>query len=230
MSKLTPEEFFDLSSYKHARIFDHISAVWEVLAKISQYLLSQTLGSIETSIPAGAFVINPEQISIGSGTVIEPGCYIKGPCIIGKNCVVRHGAYIRGNLLCGDHCVVGHDTEVKNAIFLDHAHASHFAYVGDSILGNHVNLGAGAKCANLKFDQSAIVIHHEGKTINTNLRKLGAILGDHTQIGCNSVTNPGTILGKNVFCYPCINVGGVIQSNSFIKNSAAPKVVPAESR
>jgi UDP-N-acetylglucosamine diphosphorylase / glucose-1-phosphate thymidylyltransferase / UDP-N-acetylgalactosamine diphosphorylase / glucosamine-1-phosphate N-acetyltransferase / galactosamine-1-phosphate N-acetyltransferase len=213
-------EFFDLSLFEQAPLFKNITHPWEVLPLIESYLQELSLGRIEGEVSSRAYLVHPELIYIGEGTVVEPGAYIQGPCWIGKNCVVRHGAYIRGNLITGNKCVIGHDTEVKNAIFLNEAHAAHFAYVGDSILGNGVNLGAGTKCANFKLDKQPINIHYENKRIPTQLRKLGAIIGDRSQIGCNSVTNPGTLIGKEVLCYPCLNMGGYIPSRSIIKSSA----------
>lgn len=160
-----------------------------------------------TVIYAGA-VLFDSAICIGQGTVVEPGALIKGPTIIGSHTEVRQGAYIRGNCIIGDRCVVGHATEVKNAIMLDDAKAGHFAYIGDSILGKNVNLGAGTKLANLKIIDVEMKISIEGKEYKTGLRKFGAILGDDAETGCNSVTSPGTMLGKRSLVYPCINVAG----------------------
>lgn len=214
----TIEKLFDLSEFRHAAIFDRCRYPWEALNKISDYLKTIELGNVK-EIP-GVHLIDPELIFIGKGTVIEPGAYIKGPCVIGENCSIRQGAYIRGDLIAGDRCVIGHDTEVKNSIFLNEANAAHFAYVGDSILGNKVNLGAGTKLANLRFDHEEIVI----EKIRTGRKKLGAILGDGTQTGCNSVANPGTVTGKNVKCSPCINFGGFIIESSLIKSGQLPVV------
>lgn len=219
MKNFTPQLFFDLTDYEHARLIMDCKMPWDALSNIHGYLTLHQLGRIEIEPSKGSYLINPEQISIGKGTVVEPGAYIKGPCIIGKNCTVRHGAYIRGDFICGNDCIIGHDTEVKNAIFLDGVHAAHFAYVGDSILGNKVNLGAGTKCANLKLDTSKIVIRIHGERIETGLRKFGAIIGDGSQTGCNSVLNPGTLLGKNVCCYPCTNFGGYVEANHVVKPS-----------
>lgn len=218
MQDLTPGYFFDLSTYRHASLFDLQNYVWSAIERLDTYLLSLELGKIEVPIPQGAHLIDRHLISIGKGSIIEPGAYIKGPCYIGNDCTVRHGAYIRGYLLTGDKCVIGHDTEIKQTILLDGVHAAHFAYVGDSILGNRVNLGAGTKCANLKLDNQTIKISGNGAQIDTGLRKFGAIIGDDTQSGCNSVTNPGTLLGRSVWCYPCLNVGGFVPSNSVIKS------------
>lgn len=226
MKELSAETFFSFSSYKHTSLFKNNTFVWEALNQIEGYLSSFLLGQIEISIPDGAYLMDPHLISIGKNSIVEPGAYIKGPCIIGNNCTVRHGAYIRGNLITGDHCVIGHDTEIKNAIFLNHVHAAHFAYVGDSILGNQVNLGAGTKCANLKFNKHPIVIEFQGQKINTGLSKFGAVFGDKAQTGCNVVTNPGTILGKGVNCYPVVNVKGVIPACMSVKSNTQQIIEP----
>ncbi|MDP2647516.1 MAG: hypothetical protein Q8P24_21515 [Desulfobacterales bacterium] len=152
-------------------------------------------------IMAGACLLD-DNILIGPGTIVEPGVFIKGPVVIGSDTEIRQGAYIRGDCLVGDHCVVGHTTELKGSIMLDGAKAGHFAYVGDSILGNDVNLGAGTKLANLKMIPGQIVIRKDKKRINTGRRKLGAILGDRTQTGCNAVTSPGTLTGPDAVIYP----------------------------
>lgn len=225
MGHFSPKDYFDLSQFKHAVIFNECKYVWEVLKKINVYLKSRTLGMIEVGIPTGAHLIHPELISIGKGTIVEPGAYIKGPCIIGENSSIRQGAYIRGDAIIGDHCVIGHDTEVKNAIFLNHSNAAHFAYVGDCVIGNNVNLGAGTKLANLRLDRGEVVIHYQDKNYNTGLKKFGAILGDGTELGCNSVSNPGTIAGKGVRVYPCINFGGVLPERSVVKPAAPVQIL-----
>lgn len=219
MEFLQPKYYFNLKNYQHAKLFEGCEYVWQALANIRIYLDKQISGGIEVEVPEGVYLINPELISIGKGTVLEQGAYIKGPCIIGENCTVRHGAYIRGDFIAGNNCIIGHDTEIKNSIFLNGVHAAHFAYLGDSILGNHVNLGAGTKCANLKFDGTPISIRIEGAKFDTGLRKFGAVIGDASQTGCNSVTNPGTLLGRQVFCYPCLNVSGFIPSSRIVKSS-----------
>jgi len=156
-------------------------------------------------IMAGA-IFHGGRIRIGKGVLVEPGAYIKSPTVIGDQTEVRHGAYIRGYCLIGKNCVVGHVTEVKHTIFLDGAKAGHFAYLGDSILGNQVNLGAGTKLANLRFIKGDVTISTPGGMIKTGLHKLGAILGDHVQTGCNTVTNPGTLLGRKSMVIPNVTV------------------------
>jgi len=152
-------------------------------------------------IMAGAILLG-RQIDIGAGVLIEGGATIKSPAIIGSCTEVRHGAYMRGYCLTGKSCVVGHTTEVKNSIFLNKAKAGHFAYLGDSILGRDANLGAGTKFANLRFLGGNVSIRTENGLLDTGRRKFGAILGDEAQTGCNSVTNPGTIIGKGGILMP----------------------------
>lgn len=226
MNNLSPEYFFDLSQFAFADIFKDCTYVWEALSRIKTYLKKLPLGKIEVEIPEGSYLIHPELISIGKGTLVDPGVYIKGPCFIGENCSVRQGAYIRGDFISGNGCVIGHDTEVRNVLMLDKVQAAHFAYLGDTILGNRVNLGAGTKCANLKLDHKNIAVHFEEQLIETGLKKFGAIIGDDCQLGCNSVTNPGTLFGKQVLCYPCLNVGGLVASKQLIRPSNKAIITP----
>jgi bifunctional UDP-N-acetylglucosamine pyrophosphorylase / glucosamine-1-phosphate N-acetyltransferase len=209
--QLSPARYFDLTTFAHAELFESCVYVWQALDQIGPYLVSSSLGNIQGDVSERAYLIDPHLISIGEGTTVEPGAYIKGPCIIGNDCTIRHGAYIRGNTITGDNCVIGHDTETKNAILLNGAKAAHFAYVGDSILGANTNLGAGVKCANLRFDGGPITIHIEGQSIETGRRKLGLILGDGAQIGCNAVPGPGTLMGKDSCAIPCLSFNGFIQ-------------------
>lgn len=211
MNPFDPKNLFELTNFQHAEIFNNIQFVWEALSQIKTYLSKTKLGKIEVDIPSGVTLVNPELINIGKNTKLEPGCYIAGPCIIGEGCTIRHGAYIRGDFICGDRCVVGHTTEVKGSIFLNDVQAAHFAYVGDSILGNKVNLGAGTKCANLRFDRKLVEIVYERIRHQTHLKKFGAVFGDLSQSGCNSVTNPGTVFLKEAYCNPCSSVMGVIK-------------------
>lgn len=152
-------------------------------------------------IMAGA-VLSGEKIRLGRGVLVEPGALIKSPTMIGDHTEIRQGAYVRGYCLVGERCVVGHVTEIKHSIMLNDAKAGHFAYLGDSIAGNHVNLGAGTKLANLRFTNGDINVRTAAGSINTGLRKMGAILGDQVQTGCNSVTNPGCLLGRKSLVMP----------------------------
>ena len=218
--------FFDLDSFLFCQLFEGYEFPWQLLSNIHSHLGQCSLGLIEGTVSPSAYLIYPELISIGEGSVVEPGAYIQGPCIIGKNCTVRHGAYIRGNFIAGDNCIIGHDTEIKNTIFLNGVKTGHFNYVADSVIGNEVNFGAGAKCANLRLDHRPISAIFENRKIATGLKKFGAIIGDHTQIGCNTVMNPGTLLGKGVFCYPCMNFGGFVPSHSSIKPNTSNIITP----
>ncbi|OQA92054.1 MAG: Bifunctional protein GlmU [Elusimicrobia bacterium ADurb.Bin231] len=164
---------------------------------------------------AGAFLMDNE-ISIGKGTIIEPGALIKGPTIICDNTEVRQGAYCRGDVLIGNNCVVGHTTELKASVMLGGSKAGHFAYIGDSILGK-VNLGAGTKLANLKIVESQISLNINNKKYDTGLRKFGAILADGVETGCNSVTTPGTLLSKNVLLYPNATARGYYAPKKIVK-------------
>lgn len=147
-------------------------------------------------------IIAGNNVQIGKGVVIESGAWIGDNVIIGDRTEVRQGAYVRGSVITGTGCVIGHATEVKNSIFLESAKAGHFAYVGDSILGRDVNLGAGTKLANLKIVRGNIQVNIDGNRVDTGMRKLGAILGDGTETGCNSVTSPGTLMGPGAMLYP----------------------------
>ena len=150
---------------------------------------------------AGA-VLQGRQIAIGPGVLVESGAFLKEPLLVGAQSEIRQGAYLRGHCLIGRRCVVGHVTEIKHSIMLDEAKAGHFAYLGDSILGPEVNLGAGTKLANLRFTGGNVQIRYQGGSLDSGLKKLGAILGSRCQTGCNTVTNPGTLLGKGCLVLP----------------------------
>jgi len=209
-----PCEFFNIDGFAHAKLFDGIEAAWEVLgAHLERYIAEHLRPGIRGRVMDGAFLTSGA-IFIGEGTVVEPGALIKGPAIIGRNCEVRHAAYIRENVIVGDGCVVGHATELKACVLLDHVEASHFAYVGDSILGNHVMLGAGTKLANFKFDGSEIVLRDGERRIPTGRTKLGSIVGDGSKFGCNSVANPGTVVGRGCRIAGASAVSGVLPAGS----------------
>ncbi len=168
-------------------------------------------------ICAGA-VFASIDVELAQGVTVEPGALVKGPAIIGEFSEVRQGAYLRGDCLVGARCVVGHTTEVKHSVFLDGAKAGHFAYVGDSILGRDVNMGAGTKLANLRFGPGNVFMTVDGERIDTGRRKIGAIFGDRVQTGCNSVTNPGSVVGPGSLIAPNTTVApGVYAARSIIR-------------
>ena len=210
------EDFFSLHDFDHSSLWEKEGFVWSALIALESYLKTYSY-KIKIPIPDGVHFKNKDLISIGEGTRIDPGVCIEGPCIIGKNCILRHGAFLRGHVILGDGCVVGHCSEIKNSILLNGAAAAHLCYVGDSILGPSVNLGAGVKCANVRLDRREVSVDFQGKKIKTGLKKLGAILGVDVQIGCNCVLNPGTIVGQKSVVYPLLNIGGSIPPMSQVR-------------
>ena len=223
--------FSDIDREPYKRLFFGVDRVWDPLKNLDlilQSLMQSKTDSYSTELEGvcfdksekGLFVqkwikldqavyLKELQILIGSGTRLEPSAIIKGPTVIGENCDIRQGAYVRGNFFAGEGCVIGHATEVKNSILMDHSEAGHFNYIGDSILGRHVNMGAGSKLANLQFrsreeKQEGFIhpIQIPSAGLETGIEKLGAVVGDHDEIGCNAVLCPGTLLGKDTWVYP----------------------------
>ncbi len=221
---LKPEDFFDLSKTKHADIFAGVEYVWEALKRISDYVEKNLKPGIEGEVLPGACV--GENVFIGKGTVVEPGAYVKGPAIIGENCELRNGCYIRENVIVGDGVVVGNSSELKGSLMFDNSQIPHFAYVGDSIMGWRAHLGAGVKLSNVKLIREPIVVMVEGKSYNTGLIKFGAIIGDEVDIGCNSVLNPGTIIGKRTVMYTNVCWRGYCPPNSVVKLRQTIEVAP----
>lgn len=218
-----PNDLFDLSQTEHAALFEGCEFAWEALKKIKSYLAAKVRPELRNTCLGTAYV--GANVFIGEGTVLEDGVMIKGPALIGRNCEIRHGAYFRENVIVGDDCVVGNSSELKNAVLFNHAVAPHFNYVGDSILGYKTHLGAGVKISNFKIVTGSVQVEHDGRKIDTGLRKFGALLGDLVEIGCNAVLNPGTIVGRNSVIYPNLNWRGVLPADSIAKNRAAWEVV-----
>lgn len=175
---------------------------WDILALIDKKLSTYVFSGIHGTVESGAFLKNIESIEIAEGAYVESGAYIVGPCIIGPQTEVRHGAYLRGGVITGTGCVIGHCTEVKNSYFGHYAKAGHFAYVGDSVLGAEVNLGAGVRCANFRLDGKNISVTCKEGKVDTQLRKVGAFLGTKVSIGCNTVINPGHCISAHTTIYP----------------------------
>jgi len=192
--------------------FDNSTYPWEILPKIKDICKSLLDTGIE------GYTLYKEGVLIGKDVSISNNVTINAPCIIGHNTEIRPGAFIRGNVIIGSNCVIGNSCEYKNAILLDHVQTPHYNYVGDSILGNYAHTGAGTICSNLKSDGSNIVIHAE-VDIPTGLRKIGGILADHADVGCNSVINPGTVIGKSTRVYPLTRLRGIYPSNSIVKDT-----------
>lgn len=211
-----PKDLFDLADFEHRDLFDGLEFVWEALPRIEAYIREVLKPGILGKLMQNVTIVG--DVSIGEGTVVEPGAFIRGPTIIGQNCEVRQNAYIRGSVLVGDGCVVGHSTEVKNSVFMNASNAPHFNYVGDSILGNGANLGAGTKLSNFKITVDKTIKMTVGESVlDTKLVKFGAILGDEVQTGCNAVLNPGTVVGRRSQIYACAAVRGYIRSDAIVK-------------
>jgi NDP-sugar pyrophosphorylase family protein len=161
---------------------------------------------------------------------VEDGVMIKGPAIIGKNCQIRHNAYLREHVIIGDNCVVGNSTEVKNALFFNNAQAPHFNYVGESILGHKAHLGAGVILSNFKMVAGNISVDMGGKSFDTGLRKFGALLGDHAEVGCNCVLSPGSVVGRGSIIYPGVVWRGTLSADRIVKNRSGQEVVTRHAR
>ncbi|MBO6148132.1 MAG: UDP-N-acetylglucosamine pyrophosphorylase [Lachnospiraceae bacterium] len=189
---------------------------WEALS-----MICEMIRSLGPSLDPRLYEKTDDEVWIAkSAKIWENVGAIVGPCIIGERTEVRPGAYIRGNALVGNDCVVGNSTELKNVILFNHVQVPHYNYVGDSILGSYAHMGAGSITSNVKADRSAIVVKEEGgESIDTGLKKMGAMLGDHVEIGCNAVLNPGTVIGRNSQVYPVSCVRGVIPDHSIFKNN-----------
>jgi len=218
-----PSDLFDLSQTEHAALFDGCEYAWDALKKLKAYVEANVRPALRNRCEGHAFI--GEQVFVGEGTVVEDGVMIKGPAIIGKNCEIRHNAYFREHVIIGDNCVIGNACELKHSLLFNHAEVPHFSYVGDSILGYQAHLGAGVKISNFKLMPGNVTVELDGQPFDTGLRKFGTLMGDHTDVGCNSVLNPGSILGRGSVIYPNINWRGILPANMIVKNKAAQEVV-----
>lgn len=218
-----PADLFDLKQTEHAAIFDGCEFAWEGLSKIKAYIAATLHPALRNHSDGVAFI--GKDVFIGEGTEVEDGVMIKGPAIIGKNCEIRHNAYIRDNVIIGDGCVIGNSTEMKNALLFNNAVAPHFNYIGDSILGHKAHLGAGVILSNFKSLPGNVTVEVNGQPLDTGLRKFGALLGDFAEVGCNSVLNPGSVIGRNSLIYPSSNWRGVLPANMIVKNKGTFEVI-----
>ncbi len=218
-----PSDLFDLTRTEHGALFEGCEYAWEALPKIKAYLKAHLRCQLLNRCEGRAY-IGPE-VFIGEGTVVEDGAMIKGPAIIGRNCQIRHNAYLREDVIVGDEAVVGNSCELKNVLLFNHCVVPHFNYVGDSILGHKAHLGAGVVLSNVKVVKGNITVELNGRLLDTGLRKFGALLGDHAEIGCNSVLNPGSIVGRGSIIYPGVNWRGVLPSDTIAKNKAPVQLV-----
>ena len=211
----------DLYDLDHTLAKDYLNKFeypWQALSGIKEFIinLGKTLSKEE-------YKEISENVWIHNTAKIYPSAYIGSPCIIGANSEIRHGAFIRSSALVGNGVVIGNSVELKNVIIFDNAEVPHFNYVGDAILGFHAHMGAGAITSNIKSDKKNIIIHNENQEIETGLRKIGAFIGDFVEVGCNTVLNPGTIVGRNTSIYPLSSVRGCIKEDSIYKNGILVK-------
>ena len=203
---------YNLEETIAGKLFEDAEYPWEVLPKISAFImeLGNTLNSEE-------YEIRGENVWVAKSAKVAPTAYINGPAIIGKDAEVRHCAFIRGNAIVGEGAVVGNSTELKNVVLFNKVQVPHYNYVGDSILGYRAHMGAGSITSNVKSDKTLVVVKDAEEQIATGLKKFGAMLGDCVEVGCNSVLNPGTVVGRNSQIYPTSCVRGVIHENSIYK-------------
>ena len=215
MTEWRIEDLYDLKETIAVDIFEGLKFPWEVLPKIKDFIIK--LGE---TLPEDRYERKGENIWIARSAKVFPSAYIAGPCIIDEDAEVRHCAFIRGSAIVGKGCVVGNSTELKNVILFNKVQVPHYNYVGDSILGFKAHMGAGSITSNVKSDKTLVVVKSDGENIETGLKKFGAMLGDNVEVGCNSVLNPGTVVGRSTNIYPTSCVRGYIPANSIYKDSS----------
>ena len=213
MENIKIENMYSLDETIAKKIFDGVVYPWEVLSRISSFIVE--LGN---TLDADKYDNVSENVWIAKSATVAPTAFINGPAIIGKNAEIRHCAFIRGNAIVGEGAVVGNSTELKNVLLFNKVQVPHYNYVGDSILGYKSHMGAGSITSNVKSDKTLVTILTKEGKIETKLKKMGAILGDNVEVGCNSVLNPGTIIGKESNVYPLSMVRGYVNAHSIYKN------------
>lgn len=219
-----PSAFLDLNHTEHRMLFDNSVNAWDALKQITSYLQFRLKPQILGRLVGKPFISNA--VYVGRGSIIEQGAMIKGPAWIGEGCEIRNGAYIRENVIIGSGCVIGNSCEFKNCVIFDEVQVPHFNYVGDSILGYRSHLGAGVILSNVKLDRTEITVSVPGGgLIPTGLKKFGAIVGDHAEIGCNSVINPGSVIGRRSIIYPGTVWRGVVPEHSIVKTKQEHQVI-----
>ena len=210
-----PAQFLNLEHTAHPKLFEDQQFAWNALKQIASYLQFRLKPAVLGELVGRPFISS--NVFVGRGTVVEQGAVLKGPAWIGENCQIRSGCYVRENVVVGNGVVMGNSCEFKNSIIFDEAQVPHFNYVGDSILGFKAHLGAGVVLSNVKLDRSEIAVATDQGNVATGLTKFGAIVGDRTEIGCNAVINPGSILGRDCLIYPNVNFRGVLPDGSVVK-------------
>ncbi len=226
--KFLPDDLLDLAETDHALLFSPEESVWSAISGLAGYL-GERLDRVGPAMQEG--MVDPravvgDRVYVGPGAVIEANAIVKGPAWIGSGTVVRSGAYVRENVIVGSNCVLGNSSEFKNCLLFNRCEVPHFNYVGDSILGFRAHLGAGVICSNVRLDRASVKVRDgEGGFLDTGLRKFGAIVGDRTEIGCNTVLSPGSILGRDCIVYPLTSWQGVLPERSIAKSHGEIRVV-----
>ncbi len=215
MAQVKIAELYDLEHTIAKDLFEGVEYPWQVLPKIHDFILE--LGN---KLDSNLFEKRGEDIWIAKSAKVAPTACLNGPLIVDENAEVRHCAFVRGNAIVGKDSVVGNSTELKNVVLFDHVQVPHYNYVGDSILGYYSHMGAGSITSNVKSEKTLVQVHDGENIIDTGLKKMGAMLGDHVEVGCNSVLNPGTVIGRNSNVYPTSCVRGVIPENHIYKDQS----------
>lgn len=214
MDNITIKELYTIENPIISPLFEGLTYPFEVLPKIGDYIKN-----VGPTLDKEVYEDLGDNIWIAKSAKIAPSAFIAGPCIIGENTEVRHCAFIRGNALVGNNCVVGNSTELKNVVLVGKVQVPHYNYVGDSVLGYGSHMGAGSITSNVKSDKTLVTVKNGGETLETGLKKFGAMIGDGVEVGCGSVLNPGTVIGKNTNIYPLSSVRGVVEANSIYKKA-----------
>ena len=223
LEALTVKEHYSLDQTIAKDIFNGVTYPWEVLPKISNFILE--LGA---TLSEDEYEKRGENVWVAKSAKVAPTAFINGPAIIGKDAEVRHCAFIRGNAIVGEGAVVGNSTELKNVILFNKVQVPHYNYVGDSVLGYKSHMGAGSITSNVKSDKKLVVVKAGEEKIETGMKKFGAMLGDEVEVGCGSVLNPGTVVGNHSNIYPLSSVRGFVPANSIYKKQG--EVVTKEER
>ena len=210
--QLKTDDLLDLTHTMAGEYLKQFEYPWQGLKGIGDLILR--LGE---TLPKNEYEQKAPNVWVHKTAAVSPTAYLGAPCIIGAETEVRHGAFVRGNALVGCRCVVGNSVELKNVILFDEVQTPHYNYVGDSILGYKSHMGAGSITSNVKSDKTLVTVHAGQENMETGLKKFGAILGDHVEVGCNSVLNPGTVLGRNTNVYPLSSVRGAVEENCIVK-------------
>lgn len=212
--KMLIKNMYTLEETIAAEIFDGLNYPWEALPLIKNFILK-----LGPTLDKEIYEEVKENVWIAKSATVFPTAYINGPCIIDENAEVRQCAFIRGNAIVGKNCVVGNSTELKNVILFNNVQVPHYNYVGDSVLGFKSHMGAGSITSNVKSDKTLVVVKSKEGNIETGLKKFGAMLADNVEVGCNSVLNPGTVVGKFSNIYPTSCVRGYVEANSIYKDA-----------